>query len=69
MDGNNCTSSGANVQGVPYLYCANTFDQRQVVLVSHDQAGNVEEYYEEIRRCYEARMAEIAGQRPEGRLT
>ena len=31
-----------------YLYCANTFDQRQLVMVERGRAAVVEEYYEEI---------------------
>ena len=31
-----------------YLYCANTFDQRQLVVVERGRAAVVEEYYEEI---------------------
>lgn len=35
-------------QGLCYLYCANTFDARQVVLVRAEQAGMLEAYYHEI---------------------
>ncbi len=38
---------GQAEEGV-YLYCANTFDQRQLVLVEPAQAGMVESYYQEI---------------------
>jgi hypothetical protein len=31
-----------------YLYCANTFDQRQLVMVERGRTAVVEEYYEEI---------------------
>jgi len=33
-----------------YLYCANTFDQRQVVIVEPARAGILESYYREIAR-------------------
>ena len=38
---------GQAEEGV-YLYCANTFDQRQLVLVEPARAGMVESYYQEI---------------------
>jgi len=45
------------VQGLSYLFCANTFDQRQLVLVKPEQAGILEEYYEEIMRSIDERLA------------
>jgi SAM-dependent methyltransferase len=43
-------------QGLYYLFCANTFDQRQLVLVRPEQAGMLDEYYEEIIRSIDERM-------------
>jgi len=57
IDGKQLHVERGEVQGVSYLYCANTFDQRQVLLVSHDQARQLDEYYEEIRSGTEDRMA------------
>lgn len=34
--------------GVRYLYCANTFDQRQLVIVEPVRAALLEDYYQEI---------------------
>jgi hypothetical protein len=34
--------------GVRYLYCANTFDQRQLVIVEPVRALMLEDYYREI---------------------
>jgi hypothetical protein len=31
-----------------YLYCANTFDQRQLVIVEPTRKGMLESYYQEI---------------------
>jgi hypothetical protein len=31
-----------------YLYCSNTFDQRQLVIVKKEQGGDLEQYYDEI---------------------
>jgi hypothetical protein len=31
-----------------YLYCANTFDQRQIVIVDRPRTGMVETYYRDI---------------------
>ena len=36
--------------GVHYLYCANTFDQRQLVIVEQARAGMLDVYYQEIIR-------------------
>ena len=35
-------------QGLSYLFCANTFDRRQLVLVAPEQTGMLEQYYEEV---------------------
>jgi len=35
-------------EGSVYLYCANTFDQRQLVIVERDRAGMLDAYYREI---------------------
>jgi hypothetical protein len=35
-------------EGLFFLYCANTFDQRQFVVVAADQRAMLERYYEEI---------------------
>lgn len=38
------------VDATHYLYCANTFDQRQLVMMEEDRAAFLEEYYQEIVR-------------------
>jgi SAM-dependent methyltransferase len=35
-------------QGLTYLYCANTFDQRQLVVVKNEQAPMLAQYYQEL---------------------
>ena len=35
-------------EDVSYLYCANTFDQRQVVIVDPPRTAMIETYYQEI---------------------
>jgi len=35
-------------QGLTYLYCANTFDQRQLVMVKSEQASMLAQYYQEL---------------------
>ncbi len=35
-------------EGLRYLYCANTFDQRQLVIVEPERAGMLHTYYQEI---------------------
>jgi hypothetical protein len=35
-------------EGLRYLYCANTFDQRQLVIVEPGRAGMLHTYYQEI---------------------
>jgi hypothetical protein len=44
-------------QGLSYLFCANTFDQRQVVLAKLEQADMLQEYYQEIVNSIDERMA------------
>jgi hypothetical protein len=34
--------------GEAYLYCANTFDQRQLVIVDQPRTAMIEAYYQEI---------------------
>jgi hypothetical protein len=35
-------------RGQQYLYCANTFDQRQLVIDEEARSAMLDEYYEEI---------------------
>jgi hypothetical protein len=35
-------------EGLVYLYCANTFDQRQLVIVERARAAMLDSYYREI---------------------
>jgi len=35
-------------QGLTYLYCANTFDQRQLVIVENQRAAMLTQYYQEL---------------------
>ena len=35
-------------QGLTYLYCANTFDQRQLVIVKSGQTPMLAQYYREL---------------------
>jgi tRNA G46 methylase TrmB len=37
-----------SAQGLVYLYCANTFDQRQLILVEESRKGMLDSYYREI---------------------
>ncbi|MEP6887056.1 MAG: methyltransferase domain-containing protein [Nitrospirales bacterium] len=55
-DGKQLHVETGKAQGLSYLFCANTFDQRQLVLVRPDQAGMLDEYYEEIVNSTDARM-------------
>jgi len=41
-------------QGLTYLYCANTFDQRQLVLVKSRQASMLAQYYQELLQGLDA---------------
>lgn len=40
-------------QSLTYLYCANTFDQRQLVIVASEQAQMLIEYFRELARDLE----------------
>ena len=37
-----------SAEGLAYLYCANTFDQRQLILVEGNRKGMLDSYYREI---------------------
>ncbi len=41
-------------QGLTYLYCANTFDQRQLVIVENQRAEMLTQYYQELLQGLEA---------------
>jgi SAM-dependent methyltransferase len=56
-DGKQLHVERGQAQGLYYLFCANTFDQRQLVLVRPEQAGMLDEYYEEIVDAIDERMA------------
>lgn len=56
-DGKRLHVEKGQVQGLYYLFCANTFDQRQLVLAKPEQAGMLEEYYQEILHSFDERMA------------
>ncbi|HET7058969.1 MAG TPA: methyltransferase domain-containing protein, partial [Nitrospiraceae bacterium] len=56
-DGRQVHVERGQVQGLSYLFCANTFDQRQLVLVKPEQAGMLEEYYQEIVHSIDERLA------------
>lgn len=56
-DGKQLHVERGQAQGLYYLFCANTFDQRQLVLVRPEQAGMLDEYYEEIVKAIDERMA------------
>jgi SAM-dependent methyltransferase len=55
-DGKQLHVETGQAQGLYYLFCANTFDQRQLVLVRPEQAGMLDEYYEEIVNSIDERM-------------
>jgi SAM-dependent methyltransferase len=57
-DGRQFHVERGHVQGLPYLFCANTFDQRQLVLVKPEQTAMLEEYYHDIVNSMEARLTE-----------
>jgi SAM-dependent methyltransferase len=57
-DGRQLHVERGQVQGLSYLFCANTFDQRQLVLVKPEQTAMLEEYYEDIVNSIEARLTE-----------
>jgi SAM-dependent methyltransferase len=48
QDGRQLHAELGTAEGIPYLYCANTFDQRQLVLVRPDQSAVLDAYYREI---------------------
>jgi SAM-dependent methyltransferase len=56
-DGQQLHVETGQTQGLYYLFCANTFDQRQLVLVRPEQARMLDEYYEEIVNSIDERMA------------
>ncbi len=41
-------------QGLTYLYCANTFDQRQLVIVENQRAEMLTQYYQELLQDLDA---------------
>jgi SAM-dependent methyltransferase len=41
-------------QGLTYLYCANTFDQRQIVMVKSGQTAMLAQYYQELVQGFDA---------------
>jgi SAM-dependent methyltransferase len=41
-------------QGLTYLYCANTFDQRQLVIVKSEQASMLAQHYQELLQGLDA---------------
>ena len=49
-DGRQAHVERGRFPGFQYLYCANTFDQRQLVIVEQAQASILETYYQEILR-------------------
>lgn len=50
LDGRQVHVECGQLPGFQYLYCANTFDQRQLVIVEQARAAMLEVYYEEILR-------------------
>jgi SAM-dependent methyltransferase len=56
-DGRQLHVETGQAQGLYYLFCANTFDQRQLVVVKSEQAGMLDEYYAEIVNSLDERMA------------
>jgi SAM-dependent methyltransferase len=56
-DGRQLHVETGQAQGLYYLFCANTFDQRQLVVVKSEQAGMLDEYYAEIVKSLDERMA------------
>lgn len=49
-DGRQVHAERGTWRGLHYLYCANTFDQRQLVVVEKDRSAMLDEYYHEILR-------------------
>ena len=50
LDGRQLHAEWGLAAGFHYLYCANTFDQRQLVLIESARAAVLETYYREITR-------------------
>lgn len=48
VDGRQLHVELGRIAGGIYLYCANTFDQRQLVIVAPDRVADLEGYYQEI---------------------
>ena len=48
LDGRQVHVELGTAEGIRYLYCANTFDQRQLVIVEPIRAAMLEDYYREI---------------------
>lgn len=49
-DGRQVHAERGSSRGRHYLYCANTFDQRQLVIVEEARSAMLDEYYQEIIR-------------------
>jgi hypothetical protein len=49
-DGRQVHAERGSSRGQHYLYCANTFDQRQLVIVEEAHSAMLDEYYQEIIR-------------------
>jgi tRNA G46 methylase TrmB len=49
-DGRQVHAERGTSRGQHYLYCANTFDQRQLVIVEEARSAMLDEYYQEIIR-------------------
>ena len=47
-DGRQVHAERGNSRGLHYLYCANTFDQRQLVITDNARSAMLDTYYEEI---------------------
>jgi SAM-dependent methyltransferase len=56
-DGRQLHVERGEVQALSYLFCANTFDQRQLVLVKPEQTGMLEGYYQDIVNSIDKRLA------------
>jgi SAM-dependent methyltransferase len=50
LDGRQVHVERGSSRGQHYLYCANTFDQRQLVIVEEARSAMLDEYYQEIIR-------------------
>lgn len=48
LDGRQVHIELGETMGLTYLYCANTFDQRQLVLIENRRAGLLTQYYAEV---------------------